>query len=70
MTTATISKKVTKGEELVVIPRQEYERFLSLALAEAGASVTDEDVLRWSREAKRLRRAGKLPILRSLRDLR
>ena len=66
----TISKKVTKGEELVVISRREYEKFLSLALAEEGVAVTEADVLRWSREAKQLRRAGKLPILRSLRDLR
>jgi hypothetical protein len=28
------------------------------------------DVLCWSREAKELKRAGKLPVLRSLRDLR
>lgn len=70
MATTTISKKVTKGEELVVISRREYEKFLSLALVEGGVEVAETDVLRWSREAKRLRRAGKLPILRSLRDLR
>lgn len=28
MTTITIPKRVTKGAELVIIPRQEYERFL------------------------------------------
>lgn len=28
MTTVTIPKKVTKGEELVVIPRKDYEEFL------------------------------------------
>lgn len=54
----------------MVIPRREYEKFLSLALAEGGMTVTEADVLRWSQEAKRLRRAGKLPMLRSLRDLR
>jgi len=70
MATTTIPKKVTKGEELIVIPRREYEKFLSFALAEGSVAVTEADVLRWSREAKRLRRAGKLPILRSLRDLR
>lgn len=70
MATITIPKKITKGEELVVIPRREYEKFLSLAFAEGGMRVTEADVLRWSREAKRLRRAGKLPLLRSLRDLR
>jgi len=30
MSTVTIPKKITKGEELVVIPRKEYERFLGL----------------------------------------
>ena len=28
MTTITIPQKITKGEELVAIPRKEYERFL------------------------------------------
>lgn len=28
MTTITIPKRVTKGAKLVIIPRQEYERFL------------------------------------------
>lgn len=27
MVTLTISKKITKGEELVIIPRKEYEEF-------------------------------------------
>ncbi len=30
MPTITIPRKLTKGEELVAIPRREYERFLSL----------------------------------------
>ena len=29
MTTLTISKKITKGEELVIIPRRDYDRLLS-----------------------------------------
>lgn len=32
MTTATISKKITKGAELIVIPRKEYERLLTARL--------------------------------------
>ena len=28
MTTITIPKKVTRGKELVIIPREDYERFL------------------------------------------
>lgn len=30
MNTLTISKKITKGEELVVIPRQVYDKFLAV----------------------------------------
>ncbi len=30
MTTLTISKKITKGEELVIIPRKDYEKLLML----------------------------------------
>ena len=30
MTTITIPKKITKGEELIVISRREYEEFLKL----------------------------------------
>lgn len=30
MNTITISKKITKGEELIVIPRKEYEALLWL----------------------------------------
>lgn len=29
MATITIPKKITKGEELVIIPRKDYERLLS-----------------------------------------
>ena len=30
MTTITISKKLIKGKDLVLIPRKEYEKFLSI----------------------------------------
>jgi hypothetical protein len=30
MATLTIPKKITKGEELVIIPRKDYERFLHI----------------------------------------
>ncbi len=30
MTTITIPKKITKGEELVIIPRKDYEKLLEL----------------------------------------
>ena len=31
MTTITIPKKLTKGEELIIIPRKEYENFLRIS---------------------------------------
>lgn len=37
MATVTISKKVTKGAELVVIPKETYERFLRLERFEKKA---------------------------------
>jgi hypothetical protein len=30
MTTITIPRKITKGEELIIIPRRDYERFLNV----------------------------------------
>lgn len=30
MTTLTIPKKITRGEELIIIPRKEYEKILCL----------------------------------------
>lgn len=73
MTTISIPKKITKGEELVIIPRKEYEKYLEKYLelkGKKGKQITKEDVLRWSQEAKKLKKAGKLPILRSLNGLR
>ena len=69
MTTITIPKKLTRGEELIVIPRKEYEKFLELK-EKRKEQITEKDILRWSREAKRFKKAGKLPILRSLKELR
>ncbi|MDP3735085.1 MAG: hypothetical protein Q8R39_01505 [bacterium] len=41
-----------------------------VARDEDDEEITEDTILRWSREAKVLKRAGKLPILRSLADLR
>lgn len=61
--TLTIPKTLTGREELVILPRRIFDDLLTGRSREA-------DVLRWSREAKRLKKAAKLPILRSLKDLR
>ena len=68
MNTLTISRKITGGNELVVMPRIEYERFLS-SIADKQKSPTVADIGRWSREAKKLKQGGKLPVLRSLKNL-
>ncbi|MCR4328050.1 MAG: hypothetical protein NUV53_00855 [Patescibacteria group bacterium] len=68
MATVTIPKQITKGEELVVLTRKEYEKFLDATVREKEVSAAD--MLRWSREAKQLKKQGKLPVLRSLKDLR
>lgn len=68
MTTITIPKKLSQGEELVAIPRKEYEKFV--AFVSKKEIIREADILRWSREAKKLRKAGKLPILSSFKNLR
>ena len=69
MPTITIPKKLIKNNDLVIIPRKEYEEYLELK-EKRKEQVTEENVLRWSEEAKRLKKAGKLPFLRSLKELR
>ncbi|MBI2097750.1 MAG: hypothetical protein HYT46_02350 [Candidatus Vogelbacteria bacterium] len=44
MTTVTISKKITKGEELVVIPREEYERFKEIETFFSREREADNDI--------------------------
>lgn len=62
-TFTTIPRTVTGREELVVLPRRILDRLLSNRVREG-------EILRWSREAKKLKKAGKLPLLRSLGGLR
>ncbi|MBI3273701.1 MAG: hypothetical protein HYZ69_01010 [Candidatus Colwellbacteria bacterium] len=75
MTTATVKniitipKRMTGREELVVLPRKEFERLSRLDIHE-NETVTEDDVLRWSREARALHKKGKLPLLRSLKEFR
>lgn len=67
-----IPKNLAQGD-LVVIARSEYERLLELqnrALPADDKDVSEDDVLRWSQEARQAKQSGVLPILNSLRDLR
>ena len=59
MAMITIPKKLAGNDDLVVIPKKEFDELI----ARAGNSVSEENVLKWSREAKKLRRAGKLARL-------
>lgn len=59
----TIPKELIKEEELVLIPLKKYEELLE------GQKVRKEDVLRWAKEAKILKKIGKLPKLKSWADL-
>lgn len=73
MPTITIPKHFAKSDRLVAIPHKEYARLIASAKKERGAErpeMTAEDVLRLSREAKQLHKEGKLPLLRSLKELR
>ena len=60
----TIPKEITKKGELVLIPRKEYESLLE------SQKVTEEDVLRWVKEAKALKKVGRLPRLKSWTDFK
>ena len=65
MATITIPKKLAGRDDLIVIPKKEFDDLI----ARAESAVGEQDILRWSREAKQLHRAGKLPKLTSLRGL-
>lgn len=56
MATITIPKDLTDQGDLVVIPKKELEALLE----RAGEPVSERDILRWSREAKKLHRSGRL----------
>jgi hypothetical protein len=62
MARMTIPKAFAGSDDLVIVPKKEYDELL----ARAENSVGEQDVLRWSREAKQLHRVGKLPKLISL----
>jgi len=65
MATITIPKKLAGRDDLIVIPKKEFDDLI----ARAESAVGEQDILRWSREAKQLHHAGKLPKLTSLRGL-
>lgn len=59
----TIPESITGKQELVVLSRRTFEALLSHTL-------TEERILKLSKEAKQLKKKGALPILTSLANLR
>jgi len=51
MATITIPKEITKGEELIIIPRREYEEFLRYRLEES------EELILTASQKRRLQQA-------------
>jgi hypothetical protein len=62
MATITIPKKLASKDDLVVIPKKELDALIE----RAERNVTQRDILRWAREARRLGKAGKLQPLSTL----
>lgn len=58
-----IPRTITGKEDLVILPRKIFEQL-------ARKDVCEHDILKWSKEVKKLKRAGKLQKLHSLKDLR
>ncbi|MEK7169405.1 MAG: hypothetical protein AAB377_02960 [Patescibacteria group bacterium] len=65
MTTITIPQKITKGEELVAIPRKEYERFLRVV--KKKYTKLDVDLDKVIREVKKEKIKGPFSSVKALR---
>lgn len=71
MATITIPRKISeKDNDLIAIPRREYEILKGAFEALKERQITEKDILRWSKEAKELKKEGKLSVLFSLKDFR
>jgi len=65
MATIIIPKRIANDDDLVVIPKKQ----LDALIASAVDKIHEQEILRWSRAARRLLRSGKLSKLTSLREL-
>lgn len=73
MSTVSTPKKTRNNSNFITILREEYNDLIALKKiipALKQKIISEKDILRWSREARTLRKKRKLPLLRSLRDLR
>lgn len=62
MNTITIPRKITKGQELIVIPRKIYEEYLELRKAIPVVKMTKSEKREWE-QAKKDYEKGKYVIL-------
>jgi len=65
-TLVTIPRNIAKMGELVILPRKEFEKIIKGRIEESE----ERELLRLSREAKNLKKEGRLSVLRSFRDFR
>ncbi|TRZ82879.1 hypothetical protein D4R86_01180 [bacterium] len=65
MTTILISKKITKGEELIIIPRKDYERLLGLKISEFQPTLSQKRILI---EARKNRKKGNVLTLNEIKN--
>lgn len=67
----TIPKKLINNDDLVIIPRKEYEQFLHLKkVFNKSKEEDDEDTNLAIRVYKEEKRKGKLKLIKSLAELR
>jgi hypothetical protein len=65
MAVITLSKKLIKEGDLVIISKREYEKLLKAF----KILKNQEIILSLAKEARKLKKKGKLPVLRSLKYL-
>ena len=70
MTTITISEKLIKEKELIVIPRKKYEEFVNLERLLKNKLDEEKDIDSAIAIYKKEKAQNKLKILKSLADLR
>lgn len=68
MNTITIPRKITRGEELVVISRKEYERFLRLPGAEKNEKGLAESAI--EEGLRDLRRGRVTPAFSNIKEFK
>ena len=69
MTTITIPKKISKNDDLVIIPRKKYEEFLGLEKSIERRLAEESDTDLAIKIYKKEKRQGKLKIVSSLANL-